>query len=646
MRRPGFCKGRIGIMEGVKSVGGVPPVLDSVEAMLTSFCRVLSSAGICVFMVMVFMTFLDVFMRYMFNHPMQGIFEITAMLMPLVVFSSLAYTQCTKSHISMDLLTGNLSEPQKNVLEFATGCWSLAVCILSVYASYAYAFNTKLIILTLNLSVKPFVLFVSFGFALLALVILVDVLKKGALVLHQGWPHAIFALLLAVIPIVLGWHFGSHRLFGVSQVVIGICGIIVMLLLFVSGMPIGFALMATGFIFSGVIRGLKPILDMYGSSMYSTSANYTWAPLMFFMLMGYFCSYGNLGKDLYNCARNFLGHYRGGLAQGSAVACTAFGAVVGDSISGTVAMTAIALPEMRGNRYDDSISLGVLSCSGPIGTLIPPSTMLILYGVLAEQSIADLFLAGVVPGILTCVVYCVIIWWKVWRHPELAPRLPKAPLAVRVRSLSLALPILILFILVIGGIYGGIFTPTEGAAIGSIGSLLISLILCRMTWRKFIDAVNESAKYITMCFFVLTGATVVGYFMTLSKIPMLLANGVAALQLPEYLTLSLVFLVLLFLGCFIPAIPLMLVCVPILVPVAGLYQWDMLWFGIFICIMMNLGCITPPFGINLFVMKGVADVPLAMVFRSAVPYILGMCLTVVLLVIFPGIATWLPLSMH
>ena len=633
-------------MEDVKNISGIPPVLESMEALLTSFCRWLSSAGICVFMVMVFMTFLDVFMRYIFNRPMQGIFEITAMLMPLVVFSSVAYTQCTKSHISMDLLTGKLAEEQKNILEFATGVWSLAVCLLSVYASFVYAFNTKLIILTLNLSVKPFVLFVSFGFALLALVIMVDVLKKGIMVMRQPWTHIVFAVLLAVIPVVLGWHFGSHRLFGVNQVYIGIGGIVVMLLLFVSGMPIGFALMATGFIFSGVIRGLKPILDMYGSSMYSTSANYTWAPLMFFMLMGYFCSYGNLGKDLYNCARNFLGHYRGGLAQGSAVACTAFGAVVGDSISGTVAMTAIALPEMRGNRYDDSISLGILSCSGPIGTLIPPSSMLILYGVLAEQSIADLFLAGVVPGILTCVVFCVIVWWKVWRNPALAPQLPKAPLAVRMKSLSLALPILILFILVIGGIYGGVFTPTEGAAIGSIGSLLIALFLRRMTWHKFLGAVNESAKYIAMCFFVLTGATVVGYFMTLSKIPMLLANGIALLQLPEYLTFSLIFMALLFLGCFIPAIPLMLVCVPILVPVAALYHWDMLWFGIFICIMMNLGCITPPFGINLFVMKGVADVPLAMVFKAAIPYIIGMCITIILLVAFPGIATWLPLSMH
>lgn len=633
-------------MAEVKSINGIPPVLKSVGARLTSFCKLLSSAGICVFMVMVFMTFLDVFMRYVFNSPMQGIFEITAMLMPLVVFSSVAYTQCTKSHISMDLLTSKLSEKQKNVLEFATGAWSLAVCILSVYASCVYAFNTKLIILTLNISVKPFVLFVSFGFALLALVLAVDLLEKGALLLRERRTYIIVALLLAIIPVVLGWHFGSHRLFGVNQVYIGICGIVVMLLLFVSGMPIGFALMATGFIFSGVIRGLKPILDMYGSSMYSTSANYTWAPLMFFMLMGYFCSYGNLGKDLYNCARNFLGHYRGGLAQGSAVACTTFGAVVGDSISGTIAMTAIALPEMRNNKYDDSISLGVLSCSGPIGTLIPPSSMLILYGVLAEQSIADLFLAGVVPGLLTCVVYCIIIWWKVWRNPELAPLLPKTTLAVRMKSLSLALPILILFVLVIGGIYGGVFTPTEGAAIGSIGSLLIALGLRRMTWRKFLDAVNESAKYIAMCFFVLTGATVVGYFMTLSKIPMLLANGIALLQLPELLTLGLIFLVLLFLGCFIPAIPLMLVCVPILVPVAALYDWNMLWFGIFICIMMNLGCITPPFGINLFVMKGVAEVPLGVVFKAAIPYIIGMCITIVLIVICPGIATWLPLSMH
>ncbi len=194
---------------------------------------------------------------------------------------------------------------------------------------------------------------------------------------------------------------------------------------------------------------------MYGKVMFFSSGSYHWVPLMFFMLMGYFCYYGELGRDLYSFARNWIGHFRGGLAQGSVCACAAFGAVVGDHLSGSIAMNAIALPEMRANNYDDKLAVGTLACAGVIGSLIPPSTNLIMYGVLAEQSVSELFMAGAIPGVILTVLFCLVVWLIAVLKPSAAPTIPKVPMGERLRALKYTLPILALFLLVIGGIYGG-----------------------------------------------------------------------------------------------------------------------------------------------------------------------------------------------
>ena len=320
--------------------------------------------------------------------------------------------------------------------------------------------------------------------------------------------------------------------------------------------------------------------------------------------------------------------------------------LVGDVLSGSIAMSAIALPEMRNNRYDDTLAVGTLACSSTIGALIPPSTTFILYGVLAEQSIADLFMAGVFPGLICTFFFMLVIWVMVFRRPELAPRLPKEPLAVRLASLRAAFPIIALFVLVIGGIYGGMFTPTEGGGIGAAGTLILALLLRRMTWKSFMESLSSSARFITMCFTVLTGATALGAFMTLSRIPQLLAGAIASTGMPGWLTMCAIIVVLLFLGCFIPAMPLLLVCVPIFVPIAHVYDWDLIWFGVIMALMMNMAGITPPFGINLFVMKGLADVPLSVMYRSSVPFVIALAISILVVLAFPSTATWLPAALR
>ena len=433
-----------------------------------------------------------------------------------------------------------------------------------------------------------------------------------------------------------------HRVTGVSSVTLGVLGMTLMFGLFFLGMPVGFALMSTGFIFIANMRGLPAVLNMSGQFWFSTVASYDWSPIMFFLLMGYFCYYGELGRDLYSFARNWIGHFRGGLAQGSVCACAAFGAVVGDHLSGSIAMNAIALPEMRANNYDDKLAVGTLACAGVIGSLIPPSTNLIMYGVLAEQSVSELFMAGAIPGVILTVLFCLVVWLIAVLKPSAAPTIPKVPMGERLRALKYTLPILALFLLVIGGIYGGMFTPAEGGGIGAVGAFAVALFMRRMTLKKFVAALNDSAKFIAMCFAVLTGAAMLSYFMTLSRIPTVMASGIASLELSGGLTMLAIVVVMIVLGCFVPALPLLLVCVPIFLPIAAVYDWNLVWFGVLMVILLNMGTITPPFGVNLFVIKELASVPLNVMFRAAMPFAAAMAVLVAVVYFVPQSALWLP----
>ena len=608
----------------------------------TVFCKWLSVGGIGCFCVIVLLTFLDVFLRYFFNSPIAGAHEVTEMLMPLVVFSGIAYAQCRKNHVTMDIVTERLSPENRTVLETSTTIWCAATCAVCIRATAKMALTTTTITHQLGVPINPFVWYVCFGFCTLMVAFLLDVLILLKRVQRMGAGRVAFALVFGAVPVLLAWYMATHRFPGVGPVNLGIMGLCVMFFLFVCGMPVAFALMAAGFVFSCAIRGFNPAMVMYGKVMFFSSRSYHWVPLMFFMLMGYFCYYGELGRDLYSFARNWLGHFRGGLAQGSVCACAAFGAVVGDHLSGSIAMNAIALPEMRANNYDDKLAVGTLACAGVIGSLIPPSTNLIMYGVLAEQSVSELFMAGAIPGVILTVLFCLVVWLIAVLKPSAAPTIPKVPMGERLRALKYTLPILALFLLVIGGIYGGMFTPAEGGGIGAVGAFAVALFMRRMTLKKFVAALNDSAKFIAMCFAVLTGAAMLSYFMTLSRIPTVMASGIASLELSGGLTMLAIVVVMIVLGCFVPALPLLLVCVPIFLPIAAVYDWNLVWFGVLMVILLNMGTITPPFGVNLFVIKELASGPLNVMFRAAMPFAAAMAVLVAVVYFVPQSALWLP----
>jgi len=609
--------------------------------------RWLSYVGMAVLFAMISLTFVDVFMRYFFSSSIVGTVEITSLMMVVVVFSCIAWTQDLKSHVTMDIVTSKLKDAPKAALASVTMLWSFITIAICAWCIFRYGMRTSSNTQILRIPLDIFILFTSGNFALLALVLLRDFFRSlGESCRLSGSGKALVWLALGIIPVLCMWWFATHKIPGMSTVVIGMLGIAFMFVLFFSGMPVAFSLMATGLIFIAQLKGINASIGTVGKAMYATASGYSWSPLMLFMLMGYFCFHARFGADIYVCARRWMGHLRGGLAQGSVAACTVFGAVVGDTLAGSIAMSAIALPEMRRNGYSDKLGVGTLACSGTIGALIPPSSTFIIYAVLAQQSIGDMFIAGILPGLLCMACFMVVIWLLCWRDPSLAPRLERSSMIERLNSLKSGLPIIGLFLLVIGGIYGGVFTATEGGGIGAFGTLLLGLFMRRIRWKEFHLSMAESVQFISMCFTVLCGAIVLSYFMAMSRIPMLLANGIAAMDMPSWAVLIGIILAMSFLGCFLPSMPLLLICTPIFIPIAKVFGWDLIWFGIIITILDNMASITPPFGINLFVMKEITGVTLGTMYRSSIPFVLALFLCLGLVIVFPWLATWLPSMMY
>ncbi len=614
-------------------------ILDRLHAPI----KWLSRIGAFILLVMVAITFVDVFLRYFFGAPLDGSMEITELFMAIIFFAGLAWAQLSNSHISMDVLIVKCSLRTQRRMACITGVWSLIALIFCTYATWRYGVRTTALTPVWHIPYTPFIQFGAFGCALLCLAVLRKLLNDALEVLTtEGTAKLAGVLVFALICSFVAIWFATHKMPGVSTVTLGIIGLIFMMVLFLTGMPVAYSLMAVGFMFIANIRGQGAALDLMGRTWFTSVSSYSWSPLMFFLLMGYICFHSRFGEDLYRAARTWMGHWRGGLATGSVCACTAFGAVVGDTLSGSIAMSAIALPEMRRSGYSDSLSVGTLACSGTIGALIPPSTTMIIYGVLAEQSIGDLFIAGVIPGFLCmfCFIAVIAVWTRI--NPKLAPLAPRAPAKERRSSLKSALPIILIFCIVIGGIYGGAFTATEGGGIGCATTLLLALFMRRLKWADILQALDASAKFIAMCFALIGAGSLFGFFMTMSRIPMVFANSIAGLEMPPLFVLWIIILALCFLGCFIPSLPLVLICIPIFLPLAKSFGWNLIWFGVIMTLVKNMAGITPPFGINLFVLKGVAGVPLDLMYKSALPFVIGLFACIALIVAFPQLSLFLP----
>ncbi len=428
-----------------------------------------------------------------------------------------------------------------------------------------------------------------------------------------------------------------------TPLMVGVIGVCVLIVLLFSRMPIGFVMGLVGFAGFAYLAGFEGGLGVLRTVVYSTFADYGLSVIPLFILMGSFCFFAGLSKDLYDAVHSWLGELRGGLAMATVGACAGFAAISGSSLATAATMGTVALPEMRRYKYDDRLATGAVAAGGTIGILIPPSVILILYGVITEQSIGRLFLAGFIPGVLEAVFYMVTIYLLCKSSPLMGPPGPRTSFAGKITSLKNTWIVLALFVLVIGGIYLGVFSPTEAAGVGAFGALIFGLARRRLGWKAIKSSLVDTGKTTAMVFVIILGAMILGYFLAISRIPFVLADIVGALAVNRYIILVLVLLVYLVLGCVMDSMAIMLLITPIFFPLAVSLGFKPIWFGILITRMTEIGLITPPVGLNVYVIRGVAeDVPMQTIFRGIIPFIIADICHVALLIGFPQLSLFLP----
>ncbi len=424
---------------------------------------------------------------------------------------------------------------------------------------------------------------------------------------------------------------------------IAIIGILVLLILLVMGMNIGICMMAVGFVGYWCIRGFEPALLLFQKIPFTQASNYSFTVIPLFVLMGQLCYYSGMSKDLFNMFQKLLGNLKGGLAMATVGACACFSAICGSTAATAATMGVVALPEMREHGYEDGLSCGSIAAGGTLGILIPPSTGFIIFGIVAGESIGALFAAGIIPGLILALCYIISIAIVVKIHPEKAPGRMKYTVKEKLASLKGGIAMVVLFVLVIGGMFANFFTANQAAAFGALAALIYLIGRKKFTWKIFISCLKETIKTSGMIFLILIGAYVFGSFLSISQLPMRLADFITSLDVNRYLILLVIIILYAIMGCFMDSLAMVMLTVPIFLPIMKELGFDPIWYGVLMIMVMEMGLITPPVGMNVYIVSGVAkDVPLQKIFAGVAPMVVGMLVAVLIVCIFPQVALFLP----
>lgn len=407
--------------------------------------------------------------------------------------------------------------------------------------------------------------------------------------------------------------------------------------------PLAFAMGLVGFAGIAATRGLQPALASTAQVVYETGFAYTLSVIPLFILMGNFVARAGLAHELFQAAYAFVGHLRGGLAHATVAACAGFGAICGSSIATAATMSKVAYPSMRKLGYSDSLSTGVMAAGGTLGIMIPPSTIMVIYGIITQTHIGKLFAAGVIPGLLTAALLMLGIVVVTSRDPEHAPPGERASWPQRWRALRGIWGVVVLVVLVLGGIYGGFFTATEGAGFGAFGAFLFALLRRALTWKKLLDVLVESARTTAMLFTLLIAATIFANFVNFTTLPGDLKDWILHLGLSPTMIIAAMMLVYVLLGTVMEELTMVLLTIPLFFPIVTGLGFDPLWFGVLIVMIVQIGLISPPVGMNLFVLNALLPhVGLGRIFRGCWPFVLVMLIALAVLIAFPQISLWLP----
>ena len=426
--------------------------------------------------------------------------------------------------------------------------------------------------------------------------------------------------------------------------IIGIIGIVVLLaVMFILGMPVSFAMAVVGFCGFAYVVSFHAALNMVAADLWSTFSQYGLTVIPLFIFMGYLAFNAGIAERLYDAAYKWMGHWRGGLAMATIGADEMFAAICGSNTATAATMGAVALPQMEKYEYDARLSSGAVVTGGTLGTVMPPSVVLIIIGLQTEQSIVKLFLAGIIPAIVLGLLFVATIFVLCRIHPEFGPAGPRTSLKEKGKALLGVIEAVTIFILVIGGLYVGLFTPTEAGAVGVFFTLVVSAAGRRLSWQGLMNSIGETLKISCMVFMLVAGAIIFGRFLAVTRLPFMIADFAAALPVPRYAILALVLVIYLIGGCFMDSLGFLVLTIPIFFPLGVALGFEPIWYSILLTMVTTMGAITPPVGVNIYVVKALApDIKLGTIFHSVSFFLLACIVSILILILFPQLVLFIP----
>ncbi len=588
--------------------------------------------------------FIDVAGRQIFDISLLGIMEIEIQCLVLMIFAAMPYVTVTMAHIVIDLFFAKFSARTKQRLEVLTASLSMVTAALLSWLSCMVALEAKGYTATFHLPEAFFFAFVSASLGGVALGFAFQLIRHAIALIKSKDVAGLAAMLgLALLVYSLPFLYKASGI-SLSKLTIGVLGFVLLFILLFLRASIGMtmALVGTLGLFC-TLRTVENAFTLVGEVPYRETSNFILVAVPMFMLMGEVMSVTGISKTMFDCFYKWLGRLPGGLACASVAGCAGFGAICGESLPTVIAMTSVALPEMRSKGYDPALSAGALAAGGTLGILIPPSMGFVWYSIMTEESVGTLFIAGIMPGLLLTFLFIMVIFLWVRKNPALAPLGVKFSWSEKIRALIGLIPVGVIFLLVVGGILGGFFTPGEGGAIGSVGGVLLGISRRSLSKEGVIHALSSTANMTGKVFILLVGVYVLSTFFASSRVPALLAEFVASLDMNKFIILGVVILVYIVLGCCMNITPMMLLTLPTIYPTIETLGFDGIWFGVITVILMECGQITPPIGLNVFTLASLApDIPMATIFRGVMPFFGAMLVCIALIIFFPQIALWLP----
>lgn len=622
------------------------------EKVTNPFCKLLAYTGGLSLLLMTTVTAVDVIGRNFFNAPLSGGLELVSVGLVLSLFGGMPYVELREEHIKVDILTERFTRKTQNALAIAAYWlyfWLILVVAWQCFAQAQFLLSQNSNTGVMAVPLAPFLFAVALTMALYSVIIVINLLKriedfrecpqKNIPLLVGSLIVGTLLMLLVIFPELAPFYLDDSAT-GILSLVILFTGIFL-------GLPIGASMVLACMLGMSHLVSAEAALSLLGMVSKTVASNYGWSVAPLFIFMGVLVSACQFSRDIFDTAYTWLGHLKGGLASATIGACSIFAAVVGDSLSGVVTMGSIALPEMKKYKYDMKLSTGCVAVGGTLGILIPPSMGFIVYGLMTEQSIGKLFMAGLIPGVLATIMLITTITIRCKLNPALGPAGERSSWKARFFSTCKSWHVLSLFAVVLGGIWFGWFTPTEAGAIGVLASLVIGFGLRRLSLRNVAVSALDAIRLTSSIFLIFIYATAFTQYIAVTMLPSLMASSVAGLPIGRYGILVVIMLIYLLLGCVMNALPVIILTLPILYPTVLALGFDPLWFGVVVVILAELGQITPPIGMSVFALRNVCpEVPMFTIFAGTLPFWGVFIVLLFLITVFPQIALFLPNALY